>query len=511
MRFLLIVLFCCAGFIAQGQYFQFSQFNFTRQRINPAYVASSNYASVSVLSRDQATDGGFHLNSNFINASYPFIARKSGKRWSGIGLSVMDDRSGSAGIFNTQEAALSYAINLSLSKIHNLSMGFKGLYHRQRLDASGLYTGSQYIPDRGFDESVASGESLGAFSDQFFTFSAGMYWEELDKKGNRLIYWSFSFFDFNKPENSFLGTSAKLNSTLVAAGGLKVYDKGKISVTPELLLTRTDGNYVTNFGTITSYSVKPLPNQVSARIDFITKYVFGRSGIIGIQLHRENFSVGFSYDFPVIVRNSANTSAFELGLELRRLIDPKKKNAQARKKQANTKPVAARAPAKRDSTRTVRKDSVSAKPKTTVAKKDMSERLREKQDSIKAHANAGQIKHEPLILEKATLHFNFTFGSFEIGEEEASYLNELATAFKDNPDLRIKLTGHTDDVGSEKFNLKLSIQRAEKIREFLSERGVNPDRVTVDGKGESEPLTSNSTEEGKARNRRVELVILYDQ
>src|SRR5690349_19271573 len=106
MRFLLIVFFCIAGFAARGQYFQFSQYNFTKQRINPAYVASSNYASVSVLSRDQATDGGFHLNSNFINASYPFIARKSGKRWSGIGLSVMDDRSGSAGIFNTQEAAL---------------------------------------------------------------------------------------------------------------------------------------------------------------------------------------------------------------------------------------------------------------------------------------------------------------------------------------------------------------------------------------------------------------------
>jgi type IX secretion system PorP/SprF family membrane protein len=511
MRFLLIVSLCVAGVTARGQYFQFSQFNFSKQRINPAYVASSNYASVSVLSRNQATDGGFHLNSNFINASYPFIARKSGKRWSGIGVSVMDDRSGTAGIFNTQEAALSYAINLSLSKQQSLSMGFKGLYHTQRLDASGLYTGSQYIPDRGFDESVASGENLGELRHQFFTFSAGLYWEEVDKKGNRLIYWSFSFFDFNKPENSFIGPSSNLNSTLVAAGGLKVYDKGNISVTPELLLTRSDGNNVMNFGTITSYSVKPFPNQVSARIDFITKYVLGRSGIIGIQWHRENFSVGFSYDFPVVVRNSANTSAFEIGLELRRLIDPKKKNAQAKKKQANTKPVAARQPVKRDTTKTSVKDTTAVKPKAAVAKKDMSERLRYKQDSIKAHANAGQIKHEPLVLEKATLHFNFTFASFEIEEEEASYLNELANAFKDNPDLRIKLTGHTDDVGSEKFNLKLSIQRAEKIREFLALRGVSPDRVTVDGKGESEPLTSNTTEEGKSKNRRVELVILYDQ
>lgn len=511
MRFLLIVFFCSMSFLGTAQYFQFSQFNFTKQRINPAYVAGSNYASIGVLSRDQATDGGFHLNSNFVNASYPFIARKTGKRWSGIGLSLMDDRSGTAGIFNTQEAALSYAINLSLSKVQNLSMGFKGLYHTQRLDLDGLYTGSQYIPDRGFDESVASGENQGTFRNEFVTFSAGMYWEELDKKGNRLMYLSFSFFDFNKPENSFIGTSSNLNSTFVAAGGLRIYDKDKISVTPELLLTRNAGNFVTNVGVITSYSVKPLPNQVSARIDFITKYVLGRSGIIGIQLHKENFSVGFSYDFPVVVRNAANTSAFELGLELRRLVDPKKKNAQAKKKQANTKSTAARQPVKRDSTKSILKDTTSVKSNKTVAKRDMSERLREKQDSIKAQANAGQIKHEPLVLEKATLHFNFTFGSFEIGDDEASYLDELAVAFKDNPDLRIKLTGHTDDVGSDKFNLRLSIQRAERIKQFLTERGVSAARVSVDGKGENEPITSNATEEGKAKNRRVELAILYDQ
>jgi hypothetical protein len=107
MRFLLTAVWCCLAFICEAQYFQFSQFNYTGQRINPAYVASSNYASVSLVSRDQATDGGFHLNSNFVNASYPFISRKSGKRWSGIGVSLMDDRTRNVGIFNTQEVALS--------------------------------------------------------------------------------------------------------------------------------------------------------------------------------------------------------------------------------------------------------------------------------------------------------------------------------------------------------------------------------------------------------------------
>ena len=93
------ILFIC--FIKTGiaQYFQFSQYNFTPQRINPAQVASSDYASLSFDYRNQATEGGFHLTSNILNVSYPLISR-TGRRWSGIGLTFMDDRSGQAGIFN---------------------------------------------------------------------------------------------------------------------------------------------------------------------------------------------------------------------------------------------------------------------------------------------------------------------------------------------------------------------------------------------------------------------------
>src|SRR5688572_25083399 len=149
-----------------GQYFQFSQYNFTPQRINPAHVASSNYATLSINHRNQATDGGFHLTSNILNASYPLISR-AGKRWSGIGITFMDDRSGQAGIFNTQEAGLSYAVNVDLAKFQTISLGFKGLYQNRKIDLGGLYTGSQYVPDRGFNEALASGENSGQFNNIF--------------------------------------------------------------------------------------------------------------------------------------------------------------------------------------------------------------------------------------------------------------------------------------------------------------------------------------------------------
>ena len=501
------ILFIC--FIKTGiaQYFQFSQYNFTPQRINPAQVASSDYASLSFDYRNQATEGGFHLTSNILNVSYPLISR-TGRRWSGIGLTFMDDRSGQAGIFNTQEVGLSYALNVFLAKHQTISLGFKGLYQSRRIDLGGLYTGSQYVPDRGFSGALASGETSGLFNTDFVTFSAGLYWQQTDKEGTKIGYWGISFFDFNKPENSFVGVESHLNSTFVATAGLRVYHYGNVSLFPELLYTRSAANNVVNAGMVTRYDLNP-----SVYINIITKYVFGRSGIVGMQLYKENFAVGVSYDFPVVVTNVANTGAVEVGVELRKLVIPRKKI----KKPAQRKPSQTQKKAVQKTP--VVKPSIAKKPlppdsiNTTKVfeKTDMSSRLKQKQDSVRASAEAGKFQHEPLVLEKATLDFNFDFGSSEVNEKTALYLSDLAKALKDNPELKIQLVGHTDNVGSEKFNLRLSQYRAQTMKDYLVSKGVEQSRIMTEGRGMKEPLNDNSTEEKRALNRRVELTILYEK
>ena len=95
--------------------------------------------------------------------------------------------------------------------------------------------------------------------------------------------------------------------------------------------------------------------------------------------------------------------------------------------------------------------------------------------------------------------------------ETTEYLDELAKALIDNPELTIKLVGHTDNVGSEKFNQRLSINRAQTLKGYLVQKGVGTERISAEGKGMKEPLNKNETEEDKAKNRRVELTILYDQ
>jgi type IX secretion system PorP/SprF family membrane protein len=515
MRIVIVsILFVCWMKTGVAQYFQFSQYNFTPQRINPAQVASSDYAKLSFDYRNQATDGGFHLTSNMLNVSYPFISR-TGKRWSGVGLSFMDDRSGQAGLFNTQEAGLSYALNVFLAKYQTLSLGVKALYQSRKIDLGGLYTGAQYIPDRGFSEALSSGENAGQYSTSFMTFSTGLYWQQTDKEGTSLAYWGISFFDFNKPENSFLVSQSRLNSTLVASAGFRAYYRGNISLFPEALYTRSAANNVLNIGCVTRYDVKPYSSEGSTYLNIITKYVIGRSGILGLQLHRENISVGLSYDFPVVVKNVANTGTVEVGVELRKLVIAKnqmrkrkaRKNFTPNQRKPVEKKVVAAKTSEPENSRALDSKADSTTVKSTI-KEDMSARLKQKQDSVIASGQVGNIQHEPLVLEKATLDFNFEFNSSEVNQKTALYLDDLAKALNDNPELQIKLVGHTDNIGSEKFNLKLSQYRAQTMKDYLISKGVNASRISAEGKGMKEPLNDNSTEEKRALNRRVELTIL---
>lgn len=505
--FLLIIF--TVSLDSYAQYFQFSQYNFTNQRINPAVVAASSYAEASLINRNQSTGGGFHLNSNFFNASYPLINRRN-MRWSGIGISMMDDRAGHTGLFTTQEISLAYALTIPVSPGTSFSLGFRGLHSRRKVDLDNLYTGLQYVPDRGFDENVSSGENLGRLSHSFNTFSAGIYWRKENKKRMPLASFGLSFFDFNKPDESFLDTPFGYSSSLVGSFSYLLAQRKKMSFYPEVLCTFSAGRLAFNAGLISSYELKSYRKSPSDRIDIITKYRSHDGPLIGLQFHKENISFGASYDFPIIARRGSNHGAFEVGVSLRRLVErsPRSRNRSSKR---NEKPAAnatqrtprEKAPPVADSTRNV----IAKESKTP----NLSERLKSKQDSILAVARPGEISHEPMIMEKATLHFNFTFNSSELDEEAREYLDEVVIALRDNPEMNLELTGHTDNVGSAKFNLKLSIQRAETIREYLISQGIEEERVTAEGKGLAEPLNENKTEEEKALNRRVEMRIVYSR
>lgn len=101
----------------------------------------------------------------------------------------------------------------------------------------------------------------------------------------------------------------------------------------------------------------------------------------------------------------------------------------------------------------------------------------------------------------------FSSGSSAIRPSLARAIEAIAPTLADEASVAIKVIGHTDSQGSEMVNLRLSIERAEAVVSYLSERGIAHERLSADGQGEADPLTSNATEEGRARNRRVELLL----
>jgi OmpA family protein/double zinc ribbon protein len=101
----------------------------------------------------------------------------------------------------------------------------------------------------------------------------------------------------------------------------------------------------------------------------------------------------------------------------------------------------------------------------------------------------------------------FDFNSAKLRPESAPVLKEISEALKNNPNWKIKIDGHTDNVGGDAYNMQLSQRRSEAVKQALiSEYGISADRMTPEGFGASRPKATNSTIEGRALNRRVELV-----
>ncbi len=103
----------------------------------------------------------------------------------------------------------------------------------------------------------------------------------------------------------------------------------------------------------------------------------------------------------------------------------------------------------------------------------------------------------------------FASQSFQITGTSQSSLQQIYQVLKDSPDLTIEIGGHTDNVGSQENNLKLSQQRAEAVRSWLTKKGINGSRVKAVGYGETKPLASNDDEiDGRELNRRIEIYVL---
>ncbi len=100
---------------------------------------------------------------------------------------------------------------------------------------------------------------------------------------------------------------------------------------------------------------------------------------------------------------------------------------------------------------------------------------------------------------------SFATNRADIQPNFRAILDRFADGLRNNPNADVRIVGHTDATGTDAINNPLSLERATSVRNYLSSRGVNGARIHVDGRGSREPVASNDTADGRARNRRVEI------
>jgi OOP family OmpA-OmpF porin len=102
----------------------------------------------------------------------------------------------------------------------------------------------------------------------------------------------------------------------------------------------------------------------------------------------------------------------------------------------------------------------------------------------------------------------FESGSARLRKDQLAGLDRVLAVLAANPGLRVRLDGHTDNTGTAEFNFGLARRRAEAIRLFLSDAGIDPDRLQIRSFGPTRPIASHDTAAGRQKNRRVELSVL---
>lgn len=102
---------------------------------------------------------------------------------------------------------------------------------------------------------------------------------------------------------------------------------------------------------------------------------------------------------------------------------------------------------------------------------------------------------------------NFEFDSARLRPDAITILDEAVTVLNRRKDISVDVVGHTDSTGTKQYNQGLSERRAKSVYDYFVSKGIAADRLTTKGYGETKPIASNATREGRAKNRRVELVV----
>ncbi|NBW36476.1 MAG: type IX secretion system membrane protein PorP/SprF [Cytophagia bacterium] len=410
---------------------------------------------------------------------------------------------GLSDLLNATSLGLSFAYNLPVWKDQYLSFGIQASYHNKQTSLENLTTGSQWLANEfRFDPNADLGESFTQNRINYVGFNSGVTWYLEDKKhGWNKAFASVAAFNLNKPNDSFFEDQSSIPIGFLARTGALLYHTKRFHLTPQIFYQYENTNSSVNLllsGKFLFDNNNPYDIIQTGSLELIARSNFSNEASIGIVLQQPGFSAGFSYHFPVAGETVNNffQSGIEVGITLSRTVWRAKP----------TKIVI-------ESTNIAPKRSFEFNQSTTPQGNTSSPAVTPSQPSDvdliqKKIEDLAKVKSVEFELEK---DFKFTFGRAELNQEAKVYLDELYVLLKNNPEYQLEIIGHTDNVGKHLANYHLSTARAQAVAQYLKQIGLAPDRVKYIGRGDTEPVAPNDTEENKAKNRRVEFIIFINR
>ncbi len=325
MKYLILLLALSFSVSVQAQYFQFSQYNLTPARTNIANVAMDNFQRVNFIYRNQSTAGDFNINSSSVSYQRPFRKKGSGKRWGGFGLDILDDRSAINGLLNKQRINCSWALNVNTAENQSLTLGVSARIKTQRISIDKLTTGSQYVAGRGFVPVFPKNENINLDRKTSFGLNASILYQNVDENENRKNHFGLSFFDLNEPRESvFKNDKLRLSPTAILEFGMRILKSDLFHAYPNVLVTYSASNFFLNTGVTWNLDLTDAQKlNAFNSISVLTNYVIGSYAIAGIQLHKDQYTFGFSYDIGLGKTIAANSSAVEVTFVWKDLIEVK--------------------------------------------------------------------------------------------------------------------------------------------------------------------------------------------
>jgi type IX secretion system PorP/SprF family membrane protein len=495
MKYIVIIFLLLVSVRVYGQENIITLNQYAPVMYQPAWAAIDHEATLSVINRKTFVTSGISYQSSFFAVELPVVDGRSGRRLFGVGAHASHKDAGSSDLLKAINAGLSLSYELPLDKNHSIGFGLQSVYSEKRTSLESLTTGSQWLASEfRFDPNADLGERIVESRIRYFNINAGILWhwyDHISRKSKAVV--SVSAFDLNRPNDSFLHDENEIPVSYFFMATAPVYQTQKFELWPAVFYQQTVVNEFRLQLTGKFHFTNENPYDIirSGTIDLVTQFDFRNSLSLGILINQPHVSIGFSYNFGVAIASAAQPfrNGTEAGIRFAKTL-------------WNPKP----------STVVITNTAISTKRNFDVSQpRNQPPAADQPSDVDIIQKNIGTLAKVNAVRFELDKDFKFTFGKAELSAEAKLYLDDLVKLLKDNPEYNLEVIGHTDNVGKPVVNYRLSSARAQAVAQYLIGAGVPSDRIKHTGRGDTEPLAPNDSEENKSKNRRVHFVIYVNR